>query len=123
MNLRHAAALAIVTWYLMLPRASLHAGKVLVYSNAPLRTWARIGKSFDSITECEKAREEAQRKAQNEKENALNGAAEMDANLDGRTTADFEAARLMKCVSKGDSRIKGFVIPPSPARYSFIPAN
>jgi hypothetical protein len=43
MNLRHAAALAIVTWYFMLPRASLHAAKVLVLFK---RSVADMGKNW-----------------------------------------------------------------------------
>ena len=123
MKFRCAAALALVGWYLMLPPASTHGGQAFVYSSAPLRRWARIGSSFNSYIDCEKAREKAQRKAQYEKEQYLQGAAEMDANIDDQTIAAYEAARLMKCVSKDDPHIKGIAIPPDPTWSRLNPAN
>jgi hypothetical protein len=122
MKPRHSAALALVTWYLMLSPASSHGGKALVYSNTPLRRWASIGNFYSNI-DCEKARERAQRKAQSEKENNLRGAARMDANIDDQTIAALEAARMMKCVSKDDPRLKGIAIPLNPTWSRLVPAN
>jgi len=51
MKSRHAAALALVGWYLMIPPMGLH---VEVEYNAPLSQWDMMG-SFDSADECEKA--------------------------------------------------------------------
>lgn len=47
MNPRHAAALALVGWYLMAPPMSHHA----IDANAPLSQWAVIG-SYDTANEC-----------------------------------------------------------------------
>ena len=46
MKLRHAAALARVGWYLMLPLAK--------HPDAPIDQWAHLD-SFDSATECRDA--------------------------------------------------------------------
>jgi len=119
---RHAAALTLVGVYLMVPPASSHGGNAHVYSNAPLQRWARIG-NFHSNIDCEKARERVQRKAQGEKEEHLQGAARMDANIDDQTIAALEAARLIKCVSKDDPRIKGIAIPLNLSWSRLIPAN
>ena len=50
MNPRHAAALALVGWYLMVPPAE-RGGKQLDY-HAPLSTWS-IMQSFDTAQSCE----------------------------------------------------------------------
>jgi hypothetical protein len=53
MNLRHAAALALVGWYLMLPPASSETHYPI--GNAPMWQWEVIG-SFDSAAECTRAK-------------------------------------------------------------------
>jgi hypothetical protein len=51
MSLRHAAALALVGWYLMLP-PTIDPLDMPVNSDAPISKWSHYG-SFDSATECE----------------------------------------------------------------------
>lgn len=51
MNLRHAAALALVGWYLMSPLVD-HKAEKLLYE-APLTYWEHEG-SFDTAAECER---------------------------------------------------------------------
>jgi hypothetical protein len=51
MNLRHAAALALVGWYLMTPPPLFHS-KVDVDLDAPLSKWT-VYSAFDSAQECE----------------------------------------------------------------------
>jgi hypothetical protein len=53
MTPRHAAALALVGWYLMVPPPVLHSS-VPVDLDAPLSKW-RIFSSHDSAAECERA--------------------------------------------------------------------
>ena len=53
MNLRHAAALALVGWYLMTPPLYKEGANW----NAPLSDWS-ISKSFDSAADCEQARQQ-----------------------------------------------------------------
>jgi hypothetical protein len=49
MNLRHAAALALVGWYLMSP--PIGTNREFLYQ-APLHNW-HVAKPFDSAKECE----------------------------------------------------------------------
>ncbi len=49
MKLRHATALALVGWYLMLPPSKL--SPTIAYK-APLNTWQLI-RSFDTADDCE----------------------------------------------------------------------
>jgi|SRR5208282_4492739 len=52
MNPRHAAALALVGWYLMVPPLTTpKAGNALVDSDAPLSRWMTIA-SYDTAREC-----------------------------------------------------------------------
>jgi hypothetical protein len=51
MNLRHAAALALVGWYLMVPPST--GGKL--DTKAPLSQWINEG-AFDRADDCESAR-------------------------------------------------------------------
>jgi hypothetical protein len=60
MNLRHAAALALVGWYLMVPQPDAPGRAPNV--NAPLSQWNQMG-AFDSASNCEKERESRRRLA------------------------------------------------------------
>jgi hypothetical protein len=57
MKLHHAAALALVGWYLMVPPPAYKDGKPLVGVNldAPLSEWT-ISRAFDSAAACEAQR-------------------------------------------------------------------
>jgi hypothetical protein len=59
MNVRHAAALALVGWYLMLP--PLPQGKTAIDTSAPIGTWLILS-SHDSAEGCEHAKAEALQK-------------------------------------------------------------
>jgi hypothetical protein len=50
MNLRHAAALALVGWYLLVP--PILTDQLLVNIDAPISKWEHY-QSFDSAQECE----------------------------------------------------------------------
>jgi hypothetical protein len=51
----HAAALALVGWYLMFPPASQKKAGLLQWNaDAPLSSW-KTAQSFDTATECEAA--------------------------------------------------------------------
>ena len=65
MSFRHAAMLAMVGWYLMLPpmgsvesRRNPSTGFYVAYSTQPLSTWEIEG-SYDSAAECRSAVEQA----------------------------------------------------------------
>ena len=124
MKPRHAAALALVSWFLMMPPPYTEGGKAFVDLHASVRRWTRIGKvSFDSVADCDKARETMQKNIQTAEEAGLEKAARMDANPRDQDLAEYEAARQMKCVSRDDPRIRGIAIPFNPAWSRFIPAN
>jgi hypothetical protein len=108
MKIRHAAALALVGWYLMTPPACklFDCNKRFVNSRATIRRW-EIGGTFGSSADCEIAREKLRQKARHDEEVELEAAAREDANPDDQAVAAFEAARLGKCVSKDDPRFKG----------------
>ena len=54
MNLRHAAALALVVWYLMVPPEYRHDGMLTFRRDAPLTKWTR-GWGFDGEAACKEA--------------------------------------------------------------------
>jgi hypothetical protein len=58
-NLRHAAALALVGWYLLIPPPHKFGDDI---DNLPFGRWS-ILHSFDSATACERARELTIRRA------------------------------------------------------------
>jgi hypothetical protein len=60
MHHRHAAALALVGWYLMVPQPDA-PGKA-PNANAPLSQWNQMG-AFDNASNCEKEREYRRRVA------------------------------------------------------------
>jgi hypothetical protein len=106
MNCSHAAALALVGWYLMMPPVSTYNGKAFVDSEAPLWEWKGIGGRLNSIADCENAKQKSQKQAQHDNETGLETAARMDANPPDQALAQFESARSMRCVSTDDPRYK-----------------
>jgi hypothetical protein len=100
MNPRHAAALALVGWYLMSPPLSPDGKRVVGY--APLSEW-QIGESFDSAAECEQALSDgikANRKLAEEVGNCRP--------VPGTTCDDvlLHDAALAKCIATDDPRLK-----------------
>jgi hypothetical protein len=57
MKLRHAAALAFIGWYLMIPPRISDWPKLVYDTNAPLNKWQQSG-SFDTAKECEEGKKE-----------------------------------------------------------------
>ena len=96
MNPRHAAALALVGWYLITPPLSSDGKRVVGY--APLSGWS-IGQSFDSATECEHARIEQVTSARYVAEKARDP--------DPSNSVLVLDASLGKCVATNDPRLKG----------------
>jgi hypothetical protein len=96
MNLRHAAALALVGWYLMLPTKS---SRSLDYQpNLPLSQWS-VDTSFDSADACESYRGEWQEKSRNAFTNAKPDVKEA-------ARALFELYNDSACISSDDPRLK-----------------
>ena len=55
MKLRHAAALALIGWYLLQPPMRSHSGRYEYDANAPLSLWSEHA-AYDSAAECEKGK-------------------------------------------------------------------
>ncbi|MGC2441973.1 hypothetical protein [Candidatus Binatus sp.] len=87
MNLRHAAALALVGWYLMMPPVTPDGR---VQKSAPLSTW-EITSSYDTADDCEKVR--------------LVSSGWM-ANSNGQKREHTPRADAEACVSTDDPRLK-----------------
>jgi hypothetical protein len=62
MKPRHAAALVLVGWYLMVPPTSYEDREPRVLSDAPLSAWKVLG-TYDSVAECQRARMAGTQKA------------------------------------------------------------
>jgi hypothetical protein len=58
MNPRHAAALALVGWYLMVPPQTPGGGPHTVLFHAPLSKW-KVGEGNETKAACEKSRRES----------------------------------------------------------------
>lgn len=87
MNPRHAAALALVGWYLMMPPHT----ETKVLFNAPLKDWVSQG-AFDSAEECDNTRVQAKHI--------------MLANS-SLTDDERKAVERAQCVATDDPRLKG----------------
>jgi hypothetical protein len=95
MKLRHAAALALVGWYLMVPPPVIHSS-VPVNLDAPLSEWG-IFSGHDSAAECEQTLVEFYKLAKTE----------LVANpADERYRIRFYQLESSQCIASDDSRLK-----------------
>jgi hypothetical protein len=92
MKLRHAAALALVGWYLMAPPLSLGQPE----TNAPLSEWAVTG-SLDTAEECGTVKTQVVQMAISK--------FTADSSEHNRSLVDEAKASL--CISTDDPRLKG----------------
>jgi hypothetical protein len=100
MNLRHAAALALVGWYLMMPPPD-NVGSLRRFWEGSLAGWS-IKSSFDSSKECESARQkelaDAHASIPREGELADNGVI---------TDKGVFIPLTLLCIATDDPRLKG----------------
>ena len=106
MKPRHAAALALVGWYLVLPPKE----GLIVKPAAPMRDW-KIEQSFKTIRECEDFRHNvATATLALEKiriARALAGEIEIDPNTEMGHIADVLGDEaLLECMASDDPRLK-----------------
>jgi hypothetical protein len=115
MNPRHAAALALVGWYLMTPPVASEENWNRVMPPAPLGRWTTRD-SFDTSDACKKARDDLIAKVDND------NADEYERWLDGRATspkllhewaarysltaATTDANDRSQCIASDDPRLK-----------------
>jgi hypothetical protein len=95
--LRHAAALALVGWYLMVPPRDARRDRVVPDSGAPLSNWFWAG-SFDSVDACQRNQEKEIAKVQKLE------LAQFAARRSRSVKMDFWEAR---CIASDDPRLKG----------------
>ena len=106
MTIRHAAALALVGWYLLIPPVFSPMGnhpRAFNDLNASLNKWD-IWASFESSTSCEKEKE----RIRNEAPLRLKFAHDHpDQDRNGNIVAVAEAWQRAECIATGDPRLKG----------------
>jgi hypothetical protein len=91
MKLRHAAALALVGWYLMLPPFSLSPSRKIVADlRKPLSQWVSFG-NYDTAVDCNKEIDAMDQRA-------INWAREHGTKLD---------LAHAQCIATDDPRLKG----------------
>jgi hypothetical protein len=118
MTFRHAAALALVGWYLIEPIPD-RDGKLLY--EAPLTYWEQEG-SFDTAAECQREREwwtrELERIEQKERKKSEAQKEREETEMDAMSKSQpgtarksrglgLKAADAAKCIASDDPRLKG----------------
>jgi hypothetical protein len=108
MNLRHAAALALVGWYLMVPPTANEVlglsdpAEDLVALRAPLSEWF-LSHSFDTAQECQRVRE----KKYNERSRAMHDLLKSEGHPDDGPRAQIVAQQMWyQCIATDDPRLK-----------------
>lgn len=118
MNPRHAAALALVGWYLMVPYPDA-PGKPPNF-HAPLSQWNQMG-AFDSAVACDKERENRRKLARGALEQvkreiaalpdignrSLSEAAPKVYDDDVTMTTSALEVAASRCIASDDARLKG----------------
>ena len=105
LNSRHAAALALVGWYLMMPPDSAKVPHA-VDSEAPLSRWSIVA-SFDKSESCEKTLAELQNKEQDPIELDTTGKLRRLHNQPPDAALGKARAINAGCVESDDFRLKG----------------
>ena len=115
MNPRHAAALALVGWYLISPPVfeNKKTGDEKILREAPLAHWD-VRDSFDTAAECRRLRDDNSAAAlkRSKKEDA-----QIDAQVDAEmkwekgatrkaTQTDVSVEMMAKCIASDDPRLK-----------------
>jgi|HubBroStandDraft_6_1064221.scaffolds.fasta_scaffold220440_2 hypothetical protein len=106
MKSRHAAAFALVGWYLMVPPLT-SPGSEKYDTQAPLSRWQMLAR-FDSTAECTARQTQLMRDA------AIASLSPQELRSRGITTKEYDAAKsrafaeigMYRCVSSDDPRLK-----------------
>jgi hypothetical protein len=89
MKVRHATALALVGWYLMIPPGQPGKKQLTPDVNAPLSEWS-IQSSFDTAAECTEAQQQLHK--------------DISKSEDSATSTELLMAT---CIATDDPRLKG----------------
>ena len=100
MNLRHAAALALVGWYLMLPPEQGGPGQFNIH--APLSQWSLEG-SFDTVDDCKRGQQDGLGKWFSAGEDAIKHAQTKERDKDLLMVAWYNYG---ECIASDDPRLK-----------------
>ena len=100
MKLRHAVALTLVGWYLIVPPAGRTTTKEGLA--VPLSQWVTVG-AFDSAVKCESGK----RKGLPLVEKRIKKDAEKAGMLARDSDVQLLAQRLLRCVASDDPRLRG----------------
>ena len=100
MKPRHAAALALVGWYLMLPPINSWPGTPWIDRNAPLSKWT-MQAAFNSAHDCETARG----KHETDFAFAVNSEMAKRHETDPNPSSQIDDGAL--CIASDDPRLKG----------------
>ena len=110
MKPRHAAALALVGWYLMFPPVNFREGKVLQL--APLKYWELV-RSFDTATQCNDYRDSDIREVAKLGPMDNQGAATVDKAMKWPSgtskknrSIGLDRASASSCIASDDPRLK-----------------
>jgi hypothetical protein len=108
MNSRHAAALALVGWFLMTAPVSEQGD---LHQDAALSEWTKAS-HYDSESECDTRRKEKIQDSEDEVELAPKSEADEDGKRDA--DRDLNAALVSQCVADDDPRLTGSNFPVGP---------
>ena len=100
MNLRHAAALALVGWYLLMPPILIDGDKAKVDGSVPLSKWDRGDRVYETESACEETNARLRAIAESHK-NWIGPSGSADA-------ADHRYVLLTseRCIATDDPRLK-----------------
>ncbi len=106
MKLRHAAALALVGWYLLIPPLESCLGSFYgrPCEQTPLRKWRRSERTYDSRAKCEEMRNVWVEKARLYLRESVNDRPQTTRM--GVFDADYAAWLAATCVATDDPRLK-----------------
>ncbi len=104
MNLRHAAALALVGWFLM--TAPVADQGAIIYQDASLSDWKKA-EHFDSENDCEARRREVIMDSQDAAALAPNSEVDEDAKQEAANAVN--EALVSRCVADDDPALKNTV--------------
>jgi hypothetical protein len=100
MSLRHAAALAFVGWYLLIPPIIDEGKKAKIDASVPLSQWGRVDRVYETESACAEARARLSAIAESHK-NWIGPSGSADA-------ADHRYVLLTseRCIATDDPRLK-----------------
>ena len=101
MNLRHAAAIALVGWYLLMPPIAMEGERAKVDGSVPLSQWDHGDRVYQTESECEEENAKLRAIAESHK-NWIGPSGSVAAASDR-----YVLLTNQRCVATDDPRLKG----------------